>query len=283
MNAALQAMENMQYARRRWLILATVAITQLMMILDLTIVNVALPSAQRSLHFVTVDRQWVVRAYALAFGSLLLLGGRLADLLGSKVTFMAGLAGFAVASAVGGASVNFAMLVTARACQGAFAAVMAPSALSILTNTFTDPRDRGKAFAVFGAIAAAGGSVGLLLGGVLTEYLSWRWTLYVNLVFAGAALISAAALLTRGPARRRPAAGLAGRRARPAGRCSAWSTRSPTPPRTAGTRRDLGLPRRRRRRAGGVRRLAGAREGPLLPPRVVLNRNRGGAYLAMLS
>ena len=201
MNAAMQAMENMQYARRRWLILATVAIAQLMIVLDLTIVNVALPSAQRSLHFATVDRQWVVTAYALAFGSLLLLGGRLADLLGRKVTFMAGLAGFAVASAVGGASVNFAMLVTARACQGAFAAVMAPSALSILTNTFADPRDRGKAFAVFGAIAGAGASVGLLLGGVLTEYLSWRWTLYVNLLFAGAALISAAVLLKREPAR----------------------------------------------------------------------------------
>ena len=213
MNAAVQAMENMQYARRRWLILATVAIAQLMIILDLTIVNVALPSAKRSLHFATVDRQWVVTAYALAFGSLLLLGGRLADLLGRKVTFMAGLAGFAVASAVGGASVNFAMLVTARACQGAFAAVMAPSALSILTNTFAEQRDRGKAFAVFGAIAGAGASVGLLLGGVLTEYLSWRWTLYANLLFAGAALAGAAALLTGGADPRRPAAGLAGRRA----------------------------------------------------------------------
>src|SRR5260370_11174522 len=166
MNAAV---ENMQYARRRWLILATVAIAQLMIILDVTIVTVGLPSGQRSLHFVRVDRQWVVTAYALAFGSLLLLGGRLADLLGRKVTFMAGLAGFAVASAVGGVSVNFAMLVTARACQGAFAAVMAPSALSILTNTLADPPGRGKAFAVFGAIAAAGRSVRLALGGVLRE------------------------------------------------------------------------------------------------------------------
>src|SRR6476469_2835288 len=148
---------------RRWLILGVIGLAQLMVVLDLTIMNVALPSAQRALGFSTVDRQWVVTAYTLAFGSLLLLGGRLADLLGRKVTFMAGLAGFAVASAVGGASVSFAMLVTARACQGAFAAVMAPSALSILTNTFADPRDRGKAFAVFGAIAAAGGAVGLLL------------------------------------------------------------------------------------------------------------------------
>jgi MFS family permease len=200
MNAAMQAMENTN-TRRRWPILATVAIAQLMIVLDLTIVNVALPSAERSLHFVTADRQWVVTAYALAFGSLLLPGGRLADPLGRKVTFMAGLAGFAAASAVGGASVNFAMLVTARACQGAFAAVMAPSALSILTNTFQDPKDRGKAFAVFGAIAGAGASVGLLLGGVLTEYLSWRSTLYVNLFFAALALTGAAVLLKREPGR----------------------------------------------------------------------------------
>ena len=186
---------------RRWLILATIGLAQLMIVLDLTVVNIALPSAQRSLHFATVDRQWVVTAYALAFGSLLLLGGRLADLLGRKVTFMTGLAGFAVVSAVGGASVSFVMLVTARACQGAFAAIMAPSALSILTNTFQDPKDRGKAFGVFGAIAGAGGAVGLLLGGALTSYLSWRWTLYVNLFFAGLALLGAAVLLRREPAR----------------------------------------------------------------------------------
>src|SRR5580698_2224883 len=185
---------------RRWLILATIGLAQLMIVLDLTVVNIALPSAQRSLHLATVDRQWVVTAYALAFGSLLLLGGRLADLLGRKVTFMAGLAGFAAASAIGGASTSFAMLVTARASQGVFAAVMAPSALSILTNTFQDPKDRGKAFGVFGAIAGAGGAVGLLLGGALTEFLSWRWSLYVNLVFAGIALVGAAILLKRDPA-----------------------------------------------------------------------------------
>ena len=225
---------------RRWLILATIGLAQLMIVLDLTVVNIALPSAQRSLHFATVDRQWVVTAYALAFGSLLLLGGRLADLLGRKVTFMAGLAGFAVVSAVGGASVSFVMLVTARACQGAFAAIMAPSALSILTNTFQDPKDRGKAFGVFGAIAGAGGAVGLLLGGALTSYLSWRWTLYVNLFFAGVALLGAAVLLRRS----RPAAASGWTCPVPpwwAGRCSAWSTGSPTPPRTAGTRRRPGV------------------------------------------
>jgi Major Facilitator Superfamily len=133
-----------------------------MVVLDLTIMNVALPSAQRALGFSTVDRQWVVTAYTLAFGSLLLLGGRLADLLGRKVTFLAGLAGFAGVSAIGGASVNFAMLITARACQGAFAALLVPSALSLLTTTFTTQKDRGKAFGIYGAIAGAGGAVGLL-------------------------------------------------------------------------------------------------------------------------
>ena len=173
---------------RRWLILAVIGLAQLMVILDLTVMNIALPSAQRALGFTTVDRQWVVTAYTLAFGSLLLLGGRLADLLGRKVTFLAGLAGFAGVSAIGGASVNFAMLITARACQGAFAALLVPSALSLLTTTFTDPKDRSKAFGIYGAIAGAGGAVGLLLGGTLTEYLSWRWTLYVNLIFAGVVL-----------------------------------------------------------------------------------------------
>jgi predicted MFS family arabinose efflux permease len=141
---------------RRWLILGVIGLGQVMVIMSLTVMNIALLSAQRALHFSTVDRQWVVTAYALAFGSLLLLGGRLADLLGRKVTFLTGLAGFAGASAIGGASVNFAMLITARACQGAFAALLVPSALSLLTTTFTEPKDRSRAFAVYGAIAGAG-------------------------------------------------------------------------------------------------------------------------------
>jgi sugar phosphate permease len=140
--------------RRRWVILGVIGLAQLMVVLDVTVMNIALPSAQRALHFSTVDRQWVVTAYTLAFGSLLLFGGRLADLLGRKVTFMIGLAGFAGVSAIGGASVNFAMLATARAFQGAFGAILVPSALSLLTTTFTDPKDRGKAFGVYGAIAA---------------------------------------------------------------------------------------------------------------------------------
>src|SRR6201988_2837918 len=190
--------------RRRWLILGVIGLAQLMVVLDLTIMNIALPSAQRALHFTTVDRQWVVTAYSLAFGSLLLPGGRVADLRGRKVTFLAGLAGFAGVSAIGGASVNFAMLITARACQGAFAALLVPSALSLLTTTFTEPADRGKAFGIFGAIVGAGGAIGLLLGGVLTEYLSWRWTMYVNLVFAGMALLGGTLLLVRPASSARP-------------------------------------------------------------------------------
>ena len=139
---------------RRWLILGVIGLAQLMVILDLTVMNIALPCAQRALGFTTADRQWVVTAYTLAFGSLLLLGGRLADLLGRKVTFLTGLAGFAGASAVGGASVNFAMLITARACQGAFAALLVPAALSILTTPFTEPKDRSKAFAVYAELTA---------------------------------------------------------------------------------------------------------------------------------
>ena len=226
--------------RRRWLILGVIGIAQLMVVLDVTMMNIALPSAQRALHFTTVDRQWVVTAYTLAFGSLLLLGGRLADLLGRKVTFLTGLVGFAGVSAIGGASVNFTMLVIARACQGAFAALLVPSALSLLTTTFTEPKDRGKAFGVYGAIAAAGGAVGLLLGGALTEYLSWRWTLYVNLFFAGVAFIGGALLLQAAPVPGQAQAGHPGRAAGLRRACSAWSTGSRTRPRTTGTRRPRG-------------------------------------------
>lgn len=188
---------------RRWLVLATVAIAQLMVVLDATIVNIALPSAQAELGFSDNDRQWVVTAYALAFGSLLLLGGRLSDLLGRRRTFLVGLVGFAVASALGGAAPTFEILVAARALQGVFAAVLAPSALAVLTTTFTDPSERGRAFGVFGAIAGVGGAVGLLLGGFLTQNLDWRWNLYVNLFFAAVALVAGLVLLPRsGPGTR---------------------------------------------------------------------------------
>jgi len=144
---------------RRWLILVVVAIAQLMVVLDSTIVNIALPSAQHALGFPNNDRQWVVTAYALAFGSLLLVGGRLGDMFSRKWVFITGLIGFAGASAIGGASVSFAMLVAARALQGAFGAILAPSALGTLVSTFQDPRERGRAFGVFGSVAAGGGAV----------------------------------------------------------------------------------------------------------------------------
>ena len=179
----------------RWRILGVIAVAQLMVVLDVTIVNIALPSAQADLGFDTDSRQWVITAYALAFGSLLLLGGKISDLVGRKWTFIAGLGGFAGASALGGAAPSFEVLVAARALQGAFAALLAPAALSIVTTTFTDPKERGKAFGVYGALATAGAALGLLLGGFLTELLTWRWTMYVNLAFAIPAAIGAARLL----------------------------------------------------------------------------------------
>jgi EmrB/QacA subfamily drug resistance transporter len=266
---------------RRWLILGVIAIAQLMVILDLTVMNIALPSAQRALHFTTVDRQWVVTAYSLAFGSLLLLGGRLADLLGRKVTFLTGLAGFAGVSAIGGASVNFTMLVTARACQGVFAALLVPSALSLLTTTFTEPKDRGKAFGIYGAIAAGGSAVGLLLGGTLTEYLSWRWTLYINLVFAGVAFVGGALLLPRYPSRVKPKLDIPGVVMVSSGLfCLVYGFSN------AATH-DWSTPSTWGFLAVGVVLLIvfafwqGRAPNPLLPPRVVLDRNRGGAYLSM--
>src|SRR5258707_6578019 len=180
-------------ADRRWLVLLVVAVAQLMVVLDATVVNIAPPSAQHALGFSNNARQWVVTGYALAFGSLLLVGGRIGDMYSRKRVFITGLIGFAVASAIGGASVSFAMLVTARTLQGAFAAILAPSALGTLLSSFREPRERGRAFGVFGSVAAGGGAVGLILGGLLTQYLSWRWTLYVNLVFAAIAVAGALA------------------------------------------------------------------------------------------
>jgi EmrB/QacA subfamily drug resistance transporter len=174
----------------RWLVLIIVAVAQLMVVLDATIVNVALPHAQAALHISNANRQWVVTAYSLAFGGLLLLGGRIADYAGRKRTFLVGLVGFAGASALGGVAQSGDMLFAARALQGAFAALLAPSALSILTTTFRDGPDRVKAFAVYGGVAASGAAIGLLIGGVLTQYLSWRWTLLVNTPIAVAAVLA---------------------------------------------------------------------------------------------
>lgn len=202
-NLSKAAAEHPDHAKRWW-ILAILGVAQLMVVLDSTIVNIALPTAQRDLGFNNSDRQWIVTAYALAFGSLLLIGGRLADYFGRKWALLVGLVGFAVASAVGGAAVNFGMLVTARAVQGAFGAILAPATLALLTTTFTNAKERGKAFGIFGGIAGGGASLGLLLGGFLTEYASWRWTMFVNLVFAAVALVGGLLLLRQDRAAERP-------------------------------------------------------------------------------
>jgi EmrB/QacA subfamily drug resistance transporter len=272
--------ENPHHARR-WMILALLGIAQLMVVLDATIVNIALPSAQKALAFSNDNRQWVVTAYALAFGSLLLLGGRIGDLFGRKWAFLGGLLGFAVASALGGAAQSFGMLVAARALQGLFGALLAPAALSLLTTTFTDPAERGRAFGIFGAIAGGGAAVGLLLGGVLTESLSWRWCLYVNLLFAVPAAIAAFTLLHNVPQDGKPRIDIPGTITACLGLFfvvygfSNAETHSWTAGLTIGSL------------AAGVvllavfvalqRRVA----NPLLPLRVVLDRDRGGSYLAV--
>jgi EmrB/QacA subfamily drug resistance transporter len=181
---------------KRWLILVTVCLAQLMLLIDSTVVNVALPSAQRALHFSTANREWVVTAYVLAFGSLLPLGGRVSDLWGRKLMFVVGALGFVAASAVAGAAQSFPMLIVARAAQGLFGALLAPAAIATIAVTFTDPAERAKAFGAFGAIGAAAGALGLLLGGVLTSYVSWRWCMFVNIAFGAVALLGAMTLMT---------------------------------------------------------------------------------------
>ena len=266
---------------RRWLVLVVVAIAQLMVVLDATIVNIALPSAQRALGFPNSDRQWVVTAYALAFGSLLLVGGRLGDMFNRKWVFITGLIGFAVASAIGGAAGSFAILVTARALQGVFAALLAPSALGTLVSTFRDPRERGKAFGVFGSVAAGGGGIGLILGGVLTQYLSWRYCLYVNLVFAAIAAAGALAYIRGGRPAVRPRLDWPGTVLACVGLFlivfgfSRAETAGWTDPLTLGS-----LVLGPVLLAGFV--LAERRSShPLLPLRVVVDRTRGGSYVAL--
>jgi EmrB/QacA subfamily drug resistance transporter len=266
---------------RRWLILAVIGIAQLMVVLDVTIVNIALPSAQRDLGFSDGDRQWVITAYALAFGSLLLLGGRIADLFGRKWTFIAGLLGFAGASALGGAAQSFELLVGARVLQGIFGALLAPSALSLLTTTFTDPAERGKAFGVFGAIAGAGGAFGLLLGGALTELLDWRWCLYVSIVFAVPAAVAALRLLHHVPVTTRPRLDVLGTLTASSGlfalvfglaraQTDGWGDPVTVGFLAASVALLVSFVALERRVAH-----------PLLPLRVVADRNRGGSFLAV--
>ncbi len=181
---------------RRFRALAVIAVAQLMVVLDASVVIIALPSAQRSLHISVANRQWMLTAYTLSFAGFLLLGGRIADYLGRKRMFVISLLGFAAASALGGLAQSSAMLFGARALQGAFAAIMAPAALSLLTVAFTEPKERARAFAVYGGIAGGGAAIGLILGGLLTEYASWRWTLLINVPIAIAAAIAAYFVVT---------------------------------------------------------------------------------------
>jgi EmrB/QacA subfamily drug resistance transporter len=267
---------------RRWWILAVICLAQLMDVLDVTIVNIALPDAQKDLGFSLGDRQWIVTAYSLAFGSLLLLFGRVSDLLGRRAMLLVGLLAFGGASALGGAAQNFEVLVTARALQGVAAAMIAPAALSLLSTTFTNAKERATAFAVFGAISGSGAAIGMLLGGVLTEYLNWRWTLFVNVGISLLAFAGALVLAPRPPKiRDRPTLDLPGTLFVSAGlvgivygfanvESHAWSA-----PKTWGFL------------VGGGLLLAvfvwwqTRTPHPLLPLRVVLDRNRGGAILAI--
>lgn len=266
---------------KRWLILFVLGIAQLMVVLDVTVVNIALPSAQEALEFTNDQRQWVITAYALAFGSLLLLGGRVGDLFGRKRTFVIGLTGFAGASALGGLAQSFEVFVAARALQGVFGALLAPAALSLLTTTFVDPKERAKAFGVFGGVAVGGGAIGLILGGVLTEYLNWRWCLYVNLAFALPAALAALSLLhNEVPARRAridvPGALVAstGLFAIVYGLANAETHRWEDPV-TIGTLVASAV------LLSGFVLIQRRSRNPLLPLRVVLDRDRGGSFIAI--
>jgi MFS family permease len=267
---------------RRWLILGVIAVAQLMVVLDATIVNIALPSAQDALGFSDGASQWIVTSYALAFGSLLLLGGRIGDLFGRKRVFVVGLLGFAGASVLGGLAENFTVLVAARALQGVFGALLAPGALSLLTTTFTEPGERAKAFGVFGAVAVGGAAIGLLLGGILTEYLSWRWCLYVNLLIAIPAALAAQALLHNEVPATKAKLDLPGTVTASTGlfaivygfsnaHTDSWTAPLTLTMLVAGVLLLVAFVAIQQRSSS-----------PLLPLRVVLDRDRGGSFLAMV-
>jgi EmrB/QacA subfamily drug resistance transporter len=263
------------------MILAVVSLAQLMVVLDVTIVTIALPSAQRDLGFTNASRQWIVTAYALTFGSLLLVGGRFADFFGRRTALVWGLVGFATTSALAGIAPNVGVLITGRALQGMFGALLAPAALSALTTTFTHPAERNRAFAVYGAVAGAGGAIGLLLGGVLTEYLNWRWTLFVNLLIAAVALVGALAFVPNRRPEHRPTLDLPGTAYACSGlfllvfgfsraEAKGWSSPQAWVSLAIGCVLLVVF--------GWWQTRA---KHPLLPPRVVGERNRGASYLGM--
>ena len=267
---------------KRWKALGVIAIAQLMVVLDASIVNLALPSAKRELHISNANQQWVITAYTLAFGGLLLLGGRIADYVGRKKVFMIGLIGFAAASALGGLSPTAGWLFGARALQGAFGALLAPAALSLITVNFVIPKERAKAFGVFGAIAGGGAAIGLLLGGVLTQYFSWRWCLAVNTPIAIVAALLAIPYVTESKASGAHSYDLPGAFTATFGLLSlvygftkaaidGWGS--------SVTLTFFGI--------SAVLLVAFVvielrTKSPLLPMRVLLERNRGGSYLASL-
>lgn len=252
-----------------------------MVVLDSTIVNIALPSAQRDLGISDANRQWVVTAYTLAFGGLLLLGGRIADYWGRRRAFVVGLVGFAAASALGGAAVNSQMLFGARVLQGVFGALLAPASLSLLAVTFTSVKERSTAFAVYGAIAGGGSAVGLLLGGVLTEYTSWRWCLLVNVPIAVIAIIGTLGVVKESKVTGDTKYDVPGAVLVTVGLASLVYGFTQAAVQTIGwtSLRSLGFI------IGGVVLLAAfvlvekTSRHPLLPLRLVLNRDRGGAFL----
>jgi EmrB/QacA subfamily drug resistance transporter len=267
---------------RRWWVLAVAGAAQLIVVLDVCIVNVALPRMQTDLGFSDASRQWIVTAYALAFGSLLLLGGRLSDLWGVRRMFLLGAAAFGIASAVGGAATGFPMLVTARAAQGLSAAVLAPASLASLSLTFTVPAERARAFGVFGAISGVGGGVGLIIGGVLTESVSWRATMYVNVLLAVVAVAGCALVMRGGLTGPRPELDLPGTAMVSAGlfalvfglvnsETNGWATPGTWAPMAAGA---LLI-------AAFVRRQARTRH-PLLPLRILKDRNRAASLVGLL-
>ena len=188
-------------ARRGWWPLAIIASAHLMAVLDTTIMFVALPSIRRGLHMTVASRAWVVTAYTLSLAGLLLLGGRLADRLGARRTLIIGVAGFAAASAIGGASVDGAMLIAARAVQGAFGAVLISSTKSLLVTVYKEEHERAKVLGVFTATLTAGLAVGLVLGGIVTSGLGWRWCLYLNIIFSVLVVVGAPKVLPQLPRR----------------------------------------------------------------------------------
>src|SRR4051812_24167567 len=188
----------------RWLVLVIVCVAQFMVVLDATVVNVALPSIQAALHFTPQSLQWIVNAYTLVFGGFLLLGGRASDLLGRQRVFIAGVVIFTIASAINGIAGSSNVLIAGRALQGLGGALVSPAALSIVTTTFAEGRDRTRALGVWSAIAAGGAAAGLVIGGLLTQALSWRWVFFINLPIGIAGVLLALRYVSNSRAEERP-------------------------------------------------------------------------------